>query len=152
VDELFENENLVVDKHMIVRIYAEISQKNLNELLKKKEKKIKVKDPFIFIKDGVIYLKGYVTASFLRAKIKSRGKFYISEDGKEINFYSDYIALSGIKLPQFLLVKVIKKMNPVLDLKSFAFDITLKKIIMQNGKMIISSFNKMPDIKSLCEK
>ena len=138
---LEEEKRLKADPRMKIRLYAEISEQAINNLLYKKRKKIKVKDPKAVFEDGNLLLYGHVKAMFVSSYIKAKGHFYI-EDEKRINFYSDYIKLNKIKLPKFLLVKIINTINPVLDMSELDFDISLKHIILKDNKAIITSFPK----------
>jgi len=138
--EILHNEKrLVADPRMKIRLYAEISEKAINNLLYKKRKKIKVKDPEALLRDGFIILKGHVKAMFVSSYIRAKGYFYI-ENGKQINFASNYIALNKIKLPKFLLVRIINTINPVLDMNELDFDIKLRDIILKDRKVVITSF------------
>jgi|GEM_PF-5310835 len=140
--EILQTEKrLKADPRMKICLYAQISEEAINDLLYKKRKKIKVKDPKASFKNGYLILRGHVRTMFLSSYIEARGNFYI-EDEKKINFHSDYIGLNKIKVPKFLLVRIINTINPVLDMNELDFDIILKDIILKDKKMIITSFPK----------
>ncbi|MCK9224783.1 MAG: hypothetical protein M0R46_03335 [Candidatus Muirbacterium halophilum] len=140
-DKLIKKNEFIPGEDMRIRFHAEISQKNLNELLESKNKKIKVNNPKAILKPNNIYLYGNVKAVFLSSNIKIKGSFYV-EDEKKINFQAEYIALERVKMPKFLLSKFVSSMNPVIDLERNRFDIRVSRIEILNEKFIISSFDK----------
>ncbi|MFA5478548.1 MAG: LmeA family phospholipid-binding protein [Candidatus Muiribacteriota bacterium] len=141
VENLFTNDKLIVADGMKAKLFAEIEESALNDLMKRKTDKIKVGNPRVRITDDSIFLSGHVKAMFVSSHVEARGRFYI-ENGNKIHFSSDYIMVAGVKLPQFLLIRVINTINPVLDFDNLGFDIVLNEIITNNGEFIITSFDR----------
>ena len=147
LDKLMNEKSFEPGPDMKVRFHAEISEENINDLLERKKKKIKVTNPKAVLKNGHIYLYGNVKAAFISSNIKAKGNFYL-EDEKKINFYAEYISLERVKMPKFLLVKIVNTINPVIDLERNRFDIRLNRISIKDKLFVISSF-KEHDIEKI---
>ncbi|MGM0606932.1 MAG: hypothetical protein ACQESP_00805 [Candidatus Muiribacteriota bacterium] len=148
LDALYNKNKLKPNSEMQARIYVEISEKELNNLLKKKQDKIKVGNPDVKIRKDKIILSGNVRAMFMSSSVESRGRFEI-KDKRYVYFKTDYIKVSRIRLPRFMLNNIIKTINPVLDIGEFGFDIEVDNITMYPQKGVISSFDKNKDRKAL---
>ena len=57
--------------------------------------------------------------------------------GNKVNFEADRATLAYVPLPAYLVNKVLDKLNPILDMSTMRFPVTLEVIGVKNGAVVI---------------
>ena len=112
-----------------------ITEKALNDLLLKKIKKINVKHPKIVLKKDKMHLSGSTKYGLLKADFSADGKLSVSNDGKEIWFYASKMKVNRMAMPRSFIGMIVKRINPVLKLDSFPFNLHLRSIDIEPGSI-----------------
>lgn len=121
-----------------INMDVSILENDLNGFLERKAKKINVDNPHVEMKNGLLTLSGSTKYSFMKVKFWATGALEVHE-GKEIWFHPRKIKLNGMTMPRAFIGSLVKRMNPVLNLKKFPFQINLQTITVDKGLMRISS-------------
>lgn len=141
---VFDRKKLLTKKKIEIKnsgktgINIKIKEDDLNEFLKKKSEKLKVKNPKIILNKDSISLSGRCKWWIIKAAFQTKGRFVI-EASQNIHYIPESISLSSVDMPRYVISKVLKKINPVLSLKKFPLKVYLSKIEIRDKCLIISS-------------
>jgi len=116
----------------------EILEKDLNDFLKKRVRKTKVKTPRVDFRKSDIVLMGRTKWWIIKSKFKIYGNFKVKNE-KDIYFYPYNLKLGIVSMPDYVVDRVVKKINPVYSLKTLPFDVKLKSIITTDDRMILTN-------------
>jgi hypothetical protein len=130
--ELIEKEDLEPVKMNDIFMNVTIKEEDLNTFLTAKSKSIKVNKPNINLRKNVMELSGSTKYGILRADFFASGNLSV-KNKQEIWFHSNLIKLNRMVMPRSFVGLLIKKINPVLNLKSFPFKLNLKSINILPG-------------------
>lgn len=122
-----------------VNMDVEITEKDLNEFLDYKSRSIRVNNPRVDMKPGKIELSGSTRYGVLRARFWASGHFSIA-NSSEIWFHADRMRVNHMAMPRSFIRRIIRQINPVLNLDHFPFEVNLREIRMEDGKMVFTSF------------
>ena len=121
-----------------INMDVSILEPDLNGFLEAKAKKISVDDPHVAMKGGLLTLSGATKYSFMKVKFWATGALQVYKE-REIWFHPRKIKINGLTMPRAFVGSLVKRINPVLNLKKFPFQINLKTISVEKGVMRISS-------------
>lgn len=130
--KLIEKEKLEPVEINDIFMNVTIKEEDLNTFLSEKSKSIKVSKPKINLRKNVMELSGSTKYGILRADFFASGKLSV-KNKQEIWFHSNLIKLNRMTMPRSFVGMLIKKINPVLNLKSFPFKLNLKSINILPG-------------------
>ncbi|MFZ2960721.1 MAG: DUF2993 domain-containing protein [Candidatus Ozemobacteraceae bacterium] len=116
-----------------------ILQSDLNAFLQAKCKSIGVDDPKVEMASGTLVLSGSTKYSFVKVKFWATGVLSV-HDTKAIWFHPKKIKVNGFGMPRPFIGSIVKRINPVLNLEKFPFQLNLKTIIVEPGVLRLSSF------------
>ncbi len=133
--ELFEKEDIEPVELNDIFMDVIVTENALNDLLLKKIKKINVKKPKIVLKKGKMHLSGSTKYGLLKADFSADGKLTVSKDGKEIWFHASNMKVNYMAMPRSFVGMIVKKINPVLKLEDFPFNLNLKSIEINPGNI-----------------
>lgn len=133
----------IIDPVEMKNINMEIALKetDMNTFLDKKSKSIKVQNPNVNMKPGKIELSGSTRYGLVKVRFWATGVFRI-EKSKEIWFNARRMKINHMAMPRSFIGMIVKKINPVFDLKKFPFNLNLSEIRIDEHKMIFSSYRK----------
>lgn len=115
-----------------------ITEADLNSFVQAKAKSIKVDRPRIALKRDKMELSGSTKYGILRADFAASGKLYV-KNKDEIWFSSNHIEVNRMTMPRSFVRMLMKKINPVLNLRSFPFKLELTGINTLPGKIEFTS-------------
>ncbi|MDD2714761.1 MAG: LmeA family phospholipid-binding protein [Candidatus Wallbacteria bacterium] len=138
VDKLWNQNDLILKKCEQIDFLIEIREQDLNEFLTTREGKLHVERPTVKLTDNEIQLKGYGEVLKVKVKFMINGKFELA-DRKKINFIPWKVKFNSIPLPKMMISKLVSRINPVLDLNDFPFDLQLEQIISKPEKLIFKN-------------
>lgn len=124
-----------------INMDVSILETDLNTFLDAKSKSIKVDRPRILIRSGNMELSGSTKYGLVKVEFWTTGNLTI-KDGREIWFHSSRMKVNRMSMPRSFVGMIIKKINPVLDLKKFPFKLNLDAIELKPGEMHFTSFRK----------
>ncbi|MBF0499167.1 MAG: DUF2993 domain-containing protein [Candidatus Riflebacteria bacterium] len=116
-----------------------ILESDLNTFLLAKCKAINVDNPKIEMGTGTLTLSGSTKYSFMKVKFWATGQLSV-HDEKAIWFHPKKIKLNGMGMPRAFIGNIVKRINPVLNLEKFPFQLNLKTILVEPGILHLSSF------------
>jgi hypothetical protein len=129
-----------------INMEVAIKETDLNSFLEDKSRSIKVQNPRVDMKSGSIDLSGATKYGMVRVNFWATGKFNIHKS-KEIWFHARRMKINHLAMPRSFIGMIVKKINPVFDLKKFPFELNLSEIRIDNHKMVFSSYRKGKDTK-----
>ncbi len=135
---LFEEKKIEPVKIDDIIMDVIITEADLNSFLKHKAKSIKVDRPKIVLRRDQMRLSGSTRYGIIRADFSARGRLYV-KNKDEIWFNSNRIELNRMTMPRSFVGMLMKKINPVLNLKSFPFKLELTEINTLPGKIEFTS-------------
>jgi hypothetical protein len=138
-NELLKNDHIKIIASKKIDLKVEISELSLDNYVKAKSKKIKVRNPRIRLNKGRIHLFGTFVWKIGRISFNASGKLDVKSN--KIYFRPSKFKINRMNLPGYLIRSSIKKINPILDMEKFPFNTELKYIKISEKKMIISSFD-----------
>lgn len=118
-----------------------IKEKDLNSFLDAKSKSIKVNNPHVDMKPGKIELSGSAKYGMVKVRFWATGSFTIQKS-KEIWFHARRMKINHMAMPRSFTGMIVKKINPVFDLKKFPFKLNLSEIRIDDNSMVFTSFRK----------
>lgn len=124
-----------------INMDVSVLEKDLNTFLEAKSKSIKVDKPRIDIASGVMLLSGSTKYGPVKVEFWASGNLSI-KDGREIWFHAHKMKVNRMTMPRSFVGVIIKKINPVLDLKKFPFKLNLDAIELSGNEMHFTSFRK----------
>ncbi|GEM_PF-1879382 len=136
----WEKGKIKVEKVKSVKLLMTITEEGLNFFLKNKIKEANehgLKKAYVRIKrDKFILVASYQLGGLpIRALVKLAGKLKIK--GSKI-FLSDYkFCINGLKMGKKFISRLLKKVNPILDLKTLPFPVENGIIEQEEGKITI---------------
>ena len=116
-----------------------IKETHLNSFLAQKAKGIRVHNPKVVLKPGSMELSGSTKYGFVKVNFWATGGFRI-HNGDEIWFYTRKMKLNSMTMPRAFVGSIVKRINPVLNLKKFPFRLNLKEIHISEGTMQFTSY------------
>lgn len=143
IEALWRHRKLVAMPGGRVFLNAVILEDDLNEFLDVKSDVTGVKETMLRLEDGYLALSGRFRTIFfgmpVSVNVSSTGSFEIHEDGKRINFIPENVRVNRAALPGFARNRLVRTINPILDLTEQPLDMTLRKIAIQKGRLLIIS-------------
>jgi hypothetical protein len=118
-----------------------LKEADLNAFLKAKSKSINVTDPYVDLKKGAIELSGGAKYGMVRVKFWATGAFSI-HNADEVWFHAKRMKINHMAMPRSFIGMIVKRINPVFDLKKFPFKLNLSEIRIENDSMIFTSQRK----------
>lgn len=115
-----------------------ITEKELNHFLNAKEDNINIRRPEVKIGNDYIILRGYGEVFKIKMTFRVKGYFEV-RDKYFIYFIPKNVKFNRIPLPGFMVKNLVKRINPVMDLREFQFPIRLDNIIMKDGLLILEN-------------
>ncbi len=120
-----------------VKLYLRISQGNLEDLLRSKNKHIS--DLKVEMRGGKIYLSGMIPVTGrIAIKLSINGRLEIDDKGR-IQVIDYEIFANDSRVPSLIANTLVRLVNPLLDLREIPFRLDLKTIDIQDKEIIISS-------------
>jgi len=138
-NELLKNNHIKIISSEKIDLKVEISELSLDNYVKAKSKKIKVRKPRVRLNRGRIHLFGTFVWKIGRISFNASGKLEVKKN--KIYFRPSKFKINRMNLPGYLVRSSIKKINPILDMEKFPFNTELKYIKINDKKMIVSSFD-----------
>ena len=120
-------------------LYAQFTEKNINNMIKDKKNRSNLKDPYIKFEKDFVFVKGYYKSRFFSSSLSTKATFVL-KDEKTVYIDADFLKVGFFKLPGFVVRSVEKNVNPILDLNKMPFDLRLKEIKINDQRLVISSF------------
>lgn len=134
-----KKERLRLLRNGIVKMSIEITENALNSFVKEKVKnKDALSDPKVELTEGEFSLSGRSKWWIVKSSFRVAGHFEVSDENLVL-FVPHKLKLSGMSAPGFLRRKLMDKLNPVLDMSRFPFEIKLKTISIGENSMVISN-------------
>lgn len=118
-----------------------IKESDLNIFLAAKSKSINVKNPKVIMKPGVMELSGAAKYGMVKVSFWATGGFSIKRS-REIWFHAKRMKINRLAMPRSFTGMIVKKINPVFDLKKFPFKLNLREIRIERDQMVFTSFRK----------
>lgn len=118
-------------------IAIEVSEADINRFLSGRAEELRLENPRVKFLDGSISMSGKCKWWLVDAAFETRGSFLIV-DGVEVHYSPEKIALSNMDMPRFVVTRLIRRVNPVMTLDGFPFEIAMKKIELTSGWLRIS--------------
>ncbi|MBF0410245.1 MAG: DUF2993 domain-containing protein [Candidatus Riflebacteria bacterium] len=115
-----------------------ILQNDLNAFLDAKSNSIGVRDPRIDMHPNNLVLSGSTKYGFMKVKFWATGNLKV-HNAKAIWFHPKNIKLNGMPMPGAFLGTLTKRINPVLNLEKFPYQINLQNIITGDGFLQFTS-------------
>ncbi|PLX18904.1 MAG: hypothetical protein C0601_03380 [Candidatus Muiribacterium halophilum] len=134
-----ENKELKFIEGAKFKLYAEFSEKNINNMIQDKKNRSNLKEPYIKFEKDYVLVKGYYKSRFISSSLSTRATFILKDD-KTVYIDADYLKVGFFKLPAFIVNSIEKNVNPILDLNKMAFDLSLSEINISDERLVISSF------------
>lgn len=144
-------ENIVLDLPKLVRdrkfrfrekghteFLFEVGENDLNELLRVKEEKLKVRRAQLRLENGRMVFQGRLRVLFFNNHVKLDGHLF-ARKGTEVHFTPRTLKLDFLPVPSFLLGIIRKKINPIADLKNFRFDLDIGAIRTTKSRLLLGS-------------
>lgn len=135
---LFEENKFKVIGLKSVSLNVRIRESDLNRVLIVKAYNSKIQDPKVLLKPDKIILSGQCDWWIIKTNFEASGSFQIV-DNRYIEFVPKTIKVSNIDIPKFMVRKIIKKINPVLDIKVLPFELELHTVKISENELILSS-------------
>ncbi len=135
---LFSNGRLRVKSQNEITAEIKVAERDLNDYLKVKAEKIKVRRPYVKFDKGRLLIGGNVKYGIFVVKFDAAGVFKITGDS-QINFDIKKLDVNRMRMPSNFVRKIISKINPIMDLDKFPFKLVMKKIEVSDGYLIFSS-------------
>lgn len=136
--KLFDKEKLEPVELNDIFMDVTIKEEDLNSFVIAKSKSIKVDRPKIVLKRNIMELSGSTKYGILRADFLATGNLSV-KNKQEIWFYSRTINLNRMTMPRSFVGMLTRKINPILNLKSFPFKLNLKTINIVPGLIEFTS-------------
>jgi hypothetical protein len=135
---LFLNGRLRVKTQEEISAEIKMAEKDLNEYLKFKAEKIKVRRPYVKFDNEKLLLGGNVKYGVFIIKFDAAGVFKIV-DGTKIHFDIKKLEVNKMRMPGNFVRKIISQINPIMDLDKFPFKLEMKSINVSDKYLIFSS-------------
>jgi len=138
LDKLWNNKQIVLKNNEKVDFSLTINEKDLNDFLLKKKDDINVDSPSVKLYKEKISLTGKGKILSFNVRFRADGKFNIREN-HYIDFIPNNLKFNSIPLPKLFIRRLVKKINPVLNMYDFPFNLRIEKIVLLDGKIIFSA-------------
>ena len=135
---LFLNGRLRVKAQKEISAEIKMAESDLNEYLKFKAEKIKVRRPYVKFDKEKLMLGGNVKYGVFVIKFDAAGVFKIV-DGTKIHFDIKKLEVNRMRMPGNFVRKIISQINPIMDLDKFPFKLVMKSITVSDKYLIFSS-------------
>ncbi len=135
---LFLNGRLRVKTQKEISAEIKMAESDLNEYLKFKAEKIKVRRPYVKFNNEKLMLGGNVKYGVFVIKFDAAGVFKIVE-GTKIHFDIKKLEVNRMRMPGNFVRKIISQINPIMDLDKFPFKLVMKSITVSDKYLIFSS-------------
>ncbi len=135
---LFLNGRLRVKSQKEISAEIKMAESDLNEYLKSKAEKIKVRRPYVKFDNEKLMLGGNVKYGVFVIKFDAAGVFKIVDDTK-IHFDIKKLEVNRMRMPGKFVRKIISQINPIMDLDEFPFKLVMKSIAVSDKYLIFSS-------------
>lgn len=141
--KLVKEEKIDVVQVKNIDMNVTILEADLNAFLVAKSKGIRVDHPRVDLRPGKMELQGSTRYGFVKVRFWASGGFSI-HDGQEIWFHARSMKMNNLSMPRAFIGTIVKKINPVLNLKKFPFRLNLKEIRIEQGAIHFTSSEKEP--------
>ncbi len=121
-----------------INMNVRITESDLNAFLKQKAKKIKVDNPKAELQKGTITVSGSTKYGFMKVVFWATGNFSVHQ-AREIYFYAKKVRVNGMTMPRGFVGSLVKKINPIMNLDKFPFQLNLQEIRIEPGLLLFSS-------------
>lgn len=135
--ELIGRGRMAVIDRGTASIALEVSEGDINGFLSGRAEELRLENPKVKFLDGSIIMSGKCKWWLVDAAFETRGTFTISE-GVEVHYSPEKIVLSNLDMPRFVVARLIRKVNPVMTLDGFPFELALKRIELTDGWLKIT--------------
>ncbi len=135
---LFVNGKLRVKTQKDISAEIKMAENDLNEYLKYKAEKIKVRRPYVKFDNEKLLLGGNMKYGVFIIKFDAAGVFKIV-DGTKIHFDVKKLEVNKMRMPGNFVRKIIFQINPIMDLEKFPFKLEMKSITVLDKYLIFSS-------------
>ena len=115
--------------------FAKLSEADLNRALRLK-KNMPIKNVKAYLRDGRIIFTGVYHLAFGH-RLRLEGKL-VPKKGSEVHFIPTRASVNGIPIPAGPLRLLMRKLNPLLDMKNVPLHPTVRSIVIRNGYLTIS--------------
>ncbi len=111
-----------------------LTQEAVNDVLKRKAKKLKVKNGYVEFKNNCIVFRGetnflkFTTSFYIRGRIKVKDKHLL-------NFEPRFVIINGSRVSRRFLKKLAKWYNPLVDLEKLPIPIRVEKFEIVKGEI-----------------
>jgi hypothetical protein len=114
-----------------------ITKKDLEDSFKRKNKDIKTINLTI-TKDGVLIGKGKANVIGTTMDIYIEGTFLFDKGRKDITYFIKKATVSGfIPVPESILTKFSKKLNPIFDIDKIGLPMNISTVIYESDKIVM---------------
>ncbi|MDD5091912.1 MAG: DUF2993 domain-containing protein [Candidatus Wallbacteria bacterium] len=138
VQRLWDSRELELKSCGNIQFRIVVLEKALNDFLQQRTDAINVRNPEVRLLSGQIVLNGHGEVFKMNVRFQVRGEFRV-RDRRLIDFLPDRVKFSSVPIPKMLLGNMIERINPVLDLADFPFDLRLEKLVTLPGMLIFSN-------------
>lgn len=114
-----------------------ISEESLNRYVEFKREKIGVSRPRVRLDRGRMHLSGSFRWKLGRIDFAASGAFAVR--GREIHFLPRHFEMNRMNVPSFVMKRVVREINPILDLGRLPFATRVERIAVEDGRLVISS-------------
>lgn len=134
--ELVERTRLVVRSTTEVLVHAEISEGSLNRYVEHKRAKIGVDAPRVRLDRGRMHLSGSFQWKLGRISFGASGDFSVR--GDKIHFRPGRFEMNRLAVPKFMIQRVEREINPILDLSALPFRTRVDRIAVEGDRLVIT--------------
>ncbi len=115
-----------------------VSEASLNAYVMAKREKIGVSRPRVRLDRGRMHLSGNFQWQFGRIEFAASGDFAVR--GREIHFLPRRFEMNRMNVPNFVLKRVVREINPILDLGRLPFVTRVERIAIEGAELRITSY------------
>jgi hypothetical protein len=127
------------------------TEEDLNRIFQEKQHSLKISNPRLDLRPGHVRFSGGVHILFFNNKVKVDGIFKV-RNGDELHFNPRWMNLGIMPVPQFILSKIRRSINPIASISHFKFKISMDTVRITNRSFIIASKGMNDLAKQLAEQ
>jgi hypothetical protein len=138
MDKLVNAKTLVPLNARKASLNVQIRERDVNRFLQLKTASSNVRNAIVQFEPDRISISGYCKWWFIDSRFEVDGTFTISKK-RFIEFSSRSIRLSELKMPKFIVRRVMDRLNPILDISALPFPVLLNTIRVSHDNLYLSS-------------
>ncbi len=121
-----------------VDLFLKVSEKDVNEMFRRKRKKLKVRSPVFDFRFGHIRFSGGLRVLFFKNRVKLAGRLSI-RNGEDLYFHPRWMNIGFMPVPGFVVRSMMRRINPIASFRKFKFKIRLSVIEITDDYLYVAT-------------